>query len=367
MNYRRDGSERAGHTRYMRAMRGALWFWIGALAVAGGAALALPASAAPTPEASRDVEASPEAVQLQKEEDGKRAGITKLIESGEASCKDREYGRAIAAYTEAIDLDQKNARAYALRSLAYSRWAYGRKIDWALALGDAEKAVALDPGLALAHAALSRVSAGGISGYADRGIEEANRAIDIDPELADAYDARGLAYAKKKDYGHAIADYTRAIELNPANADAYITRGNVYYNNYNVAYNTGIEISIQDYDHAIADFSQAIAVDPKYARAYAVRGAAYSTKGDYDFAIADFTKIMGLNSKHADAYHMRGDAYLRRKNFDLAIADYSQAIGLIPNDGMAYFGRSQAFKAKGDADRATADFKRAEELGWNRF
>ena len=51
------------------------------------------------------------------------------------------------------------------------------------------------------------------------------RAIELVPELAEAYYNRGLAYADLGQYKQAIKDYDRAIELNPEDAEAYYNRG----------------------------------------------------------------------------------------------------------------------------------------------
>ena len=40
-----------------------------------------------------------------------------------------------------------------------------------------------------------------------------NRAIELDPDLAEAYSNRGHTYHDLGDYEQAIADYNRAIEL----------------------------------------------------------------------------------------------------------------------------------------------------------
>ena len=48
------------------------------------------------------------------------------------------------------------------------------------------------------------------------------------PKYADAYNNRGVAYAKLGDYRQAISDYDRAIEINPEYAEAYYNRGIAY-------------------------------------------------------------------------------------------------------------------------------------------
>jgi tetratricopeptide (TPR) repeat protein len=65
--------------------------------------------------------------------------------------------------------------------------------------------------------------------------------------LARAHNARGVAYAKKRDYDRAIADYTRAVRLDPQDGYGFFHRGEAFHD-------TG------DYGRAITDLSQAIAL-----------------------------------------------------------------------------------------------------------
>src|SRR5262245_6906732 len=69
----------------------------------------------------------------------------------------------------------------------------------------------------------------------------ANRAV--------AYNNRGFAYANKKDFDRAIADYNEAIKLDPRYAGAYVNRG--------VAHGEK-----RDLDRAVADFTEAIRLKP---------------------------------------------------------------------------------------------------------
>jgi tetratricopeptide (TPR) repeat protein len=64
-------------------------------------------------------------------------------------------------------------------------------------------------------------------------------------KLAEAYSSRGIAYAKRREYDQAIADYDKAIELDPKNAKAYYRRGYVY------------DIK-GEHDRAMADYNKAM-------------------------------------------------------------------------------------------------------------
>ena len=49
----------------------------------------------------------------------------------------------------------------------------------------------------------------------ERGIEDCNKAIEIDPNMAEAYDSRGVGYMRLGEYKKAIEDFDKALEINP--------------------------------------------------------------------------------------------------------------------------------------------------------
>ena len=120
----------------------------------------------------------------------------------------------------------------------------------------------------------------------DMGIERYSHAIELDPNFAEAYTNRGLAYVKKGEIDRGIADHNKAIELNPDYADAYFNRGGAYKSK-------GDAYQDQDnYNLAIADFNKAVELRPDFAGAYNHRGVAYRDKGEYNRAIEDFNKAI---------------------------------------------------------------------------
>jgi len=63
-------------------------------------------------------------------------------------------------------------------------------------------------------------------GNYDQAIAAYDKAIQRNPDYAEAYYGRGNAYEAKGDHDRAIADYDKAIQLNPDYAEAYYNRGN---------------------------------------------------------------------------------------------------------------------------------------------
>jgi tetratricopeptide (TPR) repeat protein len=62
----------------------------------------------------------------------------------------------------------------------------------------------------------------------DEAIEECNKAIELAPSLASAYNNRAWAYNKKGEYDLAISDCKRVTQLCPGLADAYINEAYAY-------------------------------------------------------------------------------------------------------------------------------------------
>jgi S1-C subfamily serine protease/Flp pilus assembly protein TadD len=115
-----------------------------------------------------------------------------------------------------------------------------------------------------------------------------NAAIDISPNLADAYDERANAYTWLRDYERAVDDYGTVLKLRPSYFFAYNNRGNAF-------------AALGEFDRAIADYSTAIRVRPDYAEAYGNRGSAYAAKTDYQRAVADYEMALKLKPDYERA------------------------------------------------------------------
>jgi tetratricopeptide (TPR) repeat protein len=151
-------------------------------------------------------------------------------------------------------------------------------------------------------------------------LHELNKAIELDPIVAGAYNNRGLAYNTLGQYDAAIKDYGKAIELKPSYADAYNNRGYAYQ-------------SKGQYDTAIKDFDRAIELKPEIPEAYNNRGNAYNSKGQYDSALRDFNKAIEMNPHFASAYNNRAISHFLMKAYDRAWADLKMCrkLGGTPN------------------------------------
>jgi len=265
-----------------------------------------------------------------------------LRDRGNAYTDSKDYARAFADFESAFALSQVDPLLFAYRAKAHSRV---KQYD--LAIADCNEAIRLD--LKLARAYNTRGYAYFNKGEKDPAISDYNEAIRLDPKYALAYTNRGYAYYQMGAKDRAVADYDEAIRLDPKLASAYNSRGMVYKDR-------------GDTDRAIADYDEAIRIDPNYANAYINRGNAYDKKSEKDRALTDYTEAIRLNSKLAVAYNNRGNVYKAKGDTNRAVADYDEAIRIDPKYANAYISRGNAYYAKGDYDRAIADYTEAIRL-----
>ena len=135
--------------------------------------------------------------------------------------------------------------------------------------------------------------------------------------------SRGLYLLKNKQFNRAIATFSKAIEANPNFAEAYNNRGVCRFY-------TG------DLDRAIDDYTRAVQLNPDDAEALKNRGGAWFYQKSYDRAIADYTRALAINAEDAEAYYHRGVALFYTGEYRKSIADYTQALRIRPDYAAAY-------------------------------
>jgi TolB-like protein/tetratricopeptide (TPR) repeat protein len=186
---------------------------------------------------------------------------------------------AIAAYTQAIQLDPHYALAFAARSVALALYVQeggtgsaGRAEGYQKAEADARRALALAPDLAQAHMALAHVLAFGKFDLA-QATDEYERAVALAPGNAQVLRDSGDFTAYMGHFAASIAALRRAVVLDPLDLSDHTSLGNSLY-------------LARRYGQAVAAYTEAISVDPGFKPIYGGRGFALLALGNLDGARA---------------------------------------------------------------------------------
>jgi tetratricopeptide (TPR) repeat protein len=133
---------------------------------------------------------------------------------------------------------------------------------------------------------------------------------------------KALKDVENKSFEEALKSCDKAIQIEPSFAEAYNRRGYIFY-------------TLEKLDRAIKDFNEAIRLKPNYPDAYFNRAISRAGKRDYQAAIKDYNEAIRLNPIDDDAYYSRGAAYWNLRDSHKAIEDWEMTLKLKPNHKLA--------------------------------
>jgi type IV pilus biogenesis/stability protein PilW len=125
-------------------------------------------------------------------------------------------------------------------------------------------------------------------GQVDEAMARFQKALEIDPNYADAHSNLGLVLYRKGQVEKAIFEYQKALGIDPNNAKTHNDLGAALY-------------QIGQVDEAMIQFQKALGIDPNYANAHDNLGIALLKKGRVDEAIVQFQEVVRLNPNDSDA------------------------------------------------------------------
>jgi serine/threonine-protein kinase len=259
--------------------------------------------------------------------------VAALDREGRRMFREGRWGALLDVGSQLIELRPDHARGYQLRGVAHLK---SGMLD--RALPDLEAAARLEEDDAHAHSNLSFVL------YRLERFEEgalvADRAVELAPTFAGAFENRALCRLALADLEGALADFERALELGEAE-DAPKWRGMIT----RLRARLGLEVG---------DWAEAVALTRE--------GAELGNAGDARGAIERFSAAIAVRPDLTSAYVDRALAYLKLEAYDAAVRDAHVAIELDGPEATALMLRGQARWLQGQRERAAPDLRQALEL-----
>jgi TolB-like protein/DNA-binding winged helix-turn-helix (wHTH) protein/Tfp pilus assembly protein PilF len=162
----------------------------------------------------------------------------------------------------------------------------------------------------------------GVEADADATITEAEQAVTLDPDFAQAYVvlaqgcfAKIFDWAGGKEYDEkAFVALGKALALDPTLAEAYAARGAFYYTRLH-----GFDIAA-----AVADYQRAVSLNPNLAEAHQNLGAELTHAGLHERAIEEFRTTLRLDPQNDGARYRLGRALWQSQRFAEALQNYDR-------------------------------------------
>ena len=163
----------------------------------------------------------------------------------------------------------------------------------------------------------------------------AQRALTLDPNLADAHIALGATHFHADwDWVAAEKEFKRAIELSPSDAEAHYL-----YSVYLAAMGRA--------DEALAESAKAQQLDPLSIWAQITAGYTFYFTRHYDKAIDQCQKALELDPNSVGAYDCLGASYAAEGKYEQAVAASQKASTLSNNDPARLVGLGRAYALAG--------------------
>jgi len=170
-----------------------------------------------------------------------------------------------------------------------------------------------------------------------------DRTISLEPDHADAHGSRAAQWQRLGNHERAIEDYTLALELDPSAYFRYADR----------AYNA---MQLGEYEQAIEDYTAALAAEQSSAW-YALRGWAYASSELFTHALEDCKRAASLDPQNAVIYLTRCQVYTKRQDHDLGaiVHQANRAIELAPTEFLGFYFRGKARLQMAERSTSSAD------------
>jgi tetratricopeptide (TPR) repeat protein len=209
-------------------------------------------------------------------------------------------------------------------------------------------------------------------------IDQFTKAIDLQPDFANAYLARANAYEKLNMLKEAAQDYDRASTFLSTNTDVFYqsARLNFLLGDYQRAIEKADAsiilkktnpdgyvvkakslMALGKYEEAMATCNTALTLR-ETAENFYLRGLINVQLGRFSAAEEDFIKTVGRDPRHVDAYISLAELRLQMDKVQFALNHVNNAIGLDPNNRRAYLVRSKIYIKQLDYPKAIDDISK---------
>src|SRR5215472_17392470 len=214
-----------------------------------------------------------------------------------------------------------NAQAHEAYLQGQQAWNLRSKEGSQRGIEEFQRAVEIDPNYAPAYAGLARAYAlSPVYGFLSeleampKARDAATRAIALDDSLAESHSTMGFVKAHyESDWASAEREFKLALKLNPSDPYAHL-----FYSNSCLS-------PLSRHDEAIAEMKQAIELDPFSSRIQSFLGRTYIWARRYDDALAHLQRTTETFPSFAIDHQRLAHLHAYREEYDKAISEETRA------------------------------------------
>jgi len=213
-----------------------------------------------------------------------------------------------------------------------------------LAVEYISKAIEIQPDYAEAHYNLGKALKD--LGRMEESVASYKKAIDIKPNDVDSHYNLANTLKDMERFDDAMASYRKAISIKPDFAEAHSNLGVVFK-------------ELGQLEDAIECYNQALAIYPDYAEAHSNLGLAQQDLGLQDEAMESYRKALAINPQFAEVHSNLGLALQDQGQVEEAMECYYKALEIKPDHAQAHNNLGLAFQELGQMDRAAQSYNTA--------
>ena len=172
------------------------------------------------------------------------------------------------------------------------------------------------------------------------------KAIALDPQMADAHNQLGVALEDQGDLDGAEREFLKALEAYPDLPDAL---GNLAH----------LLAARGDLPQAAFYFARSVKLNPNVAEVRSNYAVTLASLNRFDDARREIDAAVKADPQSPEAHNFRGTLLARQGDLDQAIREYAEAIRLRPDFGLAHLNAGRILASKGDQAGAEQHIRRA--------
>ena len=181
-------------------------------------------------------------------------------------------------------------------------------------------------------------------------IDAFHSVLETEPDNADVYNNLGVAYSCVSDFEHAETYFIKALELDPQLAQAYINLSDLYYKAGDLASALGtlqrgsyelqdnlaiahllarVYIDDQRWEDAICELERVLDGEPENYDAYYDLGHVLFEVGDYEGVISNLETVTEYRQDSDLLFYSLAQAYEANNEIDKAISNYLKKVAIL--------------------------------------